>query len=80
MSTNDSIDKGREPAEAEPTCRCGHGLGHHMVSIKHDYSAYAIFWLFVGASAKPRKIRWMCRRCGDTLRESTDPAELERHY
>lgn len=46
-----------------------------MVSPSPTYSPWGWFLLFMGIHATPKRVRWICRRCGTLLRESTDPRE-----
>jgi len=57
-------ETGDEPtAEQRPTCRCGHDRKHHMVSPKKEYSFWGWVLLVMGVTAKPVRIRYVCRVC-----------------
>lgn len=68
-----------DEAAGGPTCRCGFGLDHHFVSEKLEYGVRGWLWNFLGVNAMPTRIRFVCRQCGEVLRETTDPDELEAH-
>lgn len=54
-----------EPEEDEgPTCPCGHGIGHHMVSDEEVHGVLGRVAVLTGISWPPRRIDYRCRRCG----------------
>ncbi len=62
------------------TCRCGHGVGHYMVSPDCQYDWWG--WIrvsFLGISTRPILVRYRCRACREVIWETDDPAEIERH-
>lgn len=74
MSTHDD-----EAGTQMPTCRCGYTREHHFVSPKLDYGLVGWFWILVGVNAMPRRVRYICRQCGETLESLTDKESLEKH-
>jgi hypothetical protein len=62
-----------------PACRCGHTRTHHMVSPKGRYSQWGWFTLFLGVTARPVRVEYWCRQCGQKVDETTDPAVLDAH-
>lgn len=65
-------------ADAAPTCGCGYGLDHVMVSQVPDYTAWQSFCVFfLGVSASPRRIEYQCRVCREVFHTTTDPEVLE---
>lgn len=62
-----------------PTCRCGHDRDHHFVSPKLEYSFGGWLWVFAGVNAMPKRVRMVCRQCGDTVETYTDRAILESY-
>ncbi len=61
----------------KPTCRCGHDRTHPLVHAVPSFGPLALLWLMAGASATPRKARYVCRRCGQSLGETRNPAVLQ---
>jgi hypothetical protein len=62
-----------------PTCSCGHDRNHYMVSPKCSYSGWGWFWVTVmGVSKTPVKAVFRCRKCGEIIEETDDPAVLEK--
>ena len=62
-----------------PTCRCGHRVDHHTVDAKPTYGILGWFMLVMGATGTPKKITYRCRRCGDKLYTTKDPAVLRKY-
>lgn len=60
-------------------CRCGHGIDHPRVSVETEHSPLGYFRLIIGGTPVPKKVRWRCRTCGQTLAESTDYEERRQH-
>ncbi len=65
------------PTRAPKKCKCGHAVGHPMVSPSGEYSFGGWFLILLGISAKPRAIRYQCRRCDEVISRSTDPKVIE---
>lgn len=59
------------------TCRCGHDRTHPLVHLVPSYGPFALLWLMAGAGVTPRKARYVCRKCNQTLGETRDPRILE---
>lgn len=53
-----------EEADEGPTCPCGHGIGHHMVSDEEVHGVLGWVAVLTGISWPPRRIDYRCRRCG----------------
>lgn len=70
----------KTPEKRERVCPCGHGRGHHLVSIDAEYSAFAWFLMFFGISAQPSRLAYRCRKCDTIFDATTDPDVLRRHY
>jgi hypothetical protein len=60
-----------------PACRCGHGIGHYMVSAEPAYGVGAWLAMLIGISATPSKVTYRCRRCEQSIGQTTDRAVLE---
>ena len=59
-----------------PTCRCGFGRGHHMVSPVPTYTSWGKFWVFfMGVSSVPIRLDFQCRVCGQSFDHTVDPDE-----
>jgi hypothetical protein len=69
-----------ERDSAEPRCRCGHDRHHYMVTPSPVYGLGGWLRVFIGISTRPHAIRYECRRCGETISETTDAEELDRYY
>lgn len=68
------------PAVQPPTCRCGYGRDHLMVSADCKYTMWGWFWVtFVGVTTRPIKVDFRCRVCSQTFDTSVDPDVLTRH-
>lgn len=67
-------------ATKKPACRCGHPIGHHMVSDEPDYSFIGWVAVMVGISARPKVVRYRCRRCNQVFHVTRDPDVLAKHY
>jgi hypothetical protein len=69
-----------EPAEPGPKsaavrekrCKCGYGRGHEMVSATGDYTFGGWCLVLFGISARPRAIKFHCRRCDQDFDRATD--------
>lgn len=57
-------DEGSEDEQPGPTCPCGHGIGHHMVSDEEVHGVLGWVAVLTGISWPPRRIDYRCRRCG----------------
>jgi hypothetical protein len=69
-----------ESAGAAPTCKCGYGRDHLMVSADCKYTMWGWFWVtFVGVTTRPIKVDFRCRVCTQTFDSSVDPSDLDRH-
>lgn len=59
-------------ADDEPArCRCGHTRSHHMVSPVKEYTVGGYLLLFFGITAKPVRIRYVCRTCEQQIEMET---------
>jgi len=67
----------RMPEQTAHICSCGHGASHYMVSAEASYGFWAWVALLLGISGVPKKITWRCRRCGEVIRTTRDPSELQ---
>lgn len=67
-------------ADEKPHCRCGHEVGHTMVSPEPEYSALGWVMVLVGISAKPKRIKYRCRKCNSVFHETTDRKDLDNYY
>lgn len=76
MKPGDAVQK---PQEEAPTCRCGHGLSHPAVETKVGYGFWGWYALLNGISGDPKKVTWRCRHCGEVLKVTKDPKDLEAH-
>lgn len=61
-------------------CRCGHEVGHNMVSAEPSYSPGGWLAVLVGISWRPTRLRYRCRRCNEVFFETKDPATLATYY
>jgi len=48
-----------------------------MVSAEASYGFWAWVALLLGISGTPKQITWRCRRCGEVIRATRDPGELQ---
>jgi hypothetical protein len=53
-------------------CQCGHEIDHPMVSPSGEYTFGGWCLILFGISAKPRAIRYQCRRCEELIYRATD--------
>ncbi|MCB9728495.1 MAG: hypothetical protein H6746_08460 [Deltaproteobacteria bacterium] len=68
-------------SEGEPRrCRCGYAKGDGMVVEEPRYSFGGTLALLFGITARPIAVRYQCRKCGQVLEESTDPAVLTARH
>ena len=63
-------------ATGQETCRCGHTWDHKSVVPTPRYGFWRSMTLFYGVTARPRRIDYVCVRCGQTVKSTTDPALL----
>lgn len=61
-------------------CRCGYARGDGMVAEEPRYSFTGSMALLFGITAPPISLQYKCRKCGEVLGETRDPAELKRHH
>jgi DNA-directed RNA polymerase subunit RPC12/RpoP len=61
------VERDDEPAR----CRCGHTRSHHMVSPAKEYTVGGYLLLFFGITAKPIRIRYVCRTCEQQIETET---------
>jgi hypothetical protein len=68
----------QEKAREKPLkkCKCGHDRNHPMVSATGDYTFGGWCLILFGISAKPRAIRFTCRRCDQVIERVTDPQTI----
>ena len=64
---------------AAKRCSCGHDRSHPDVGAHARYGFWGWIALGMGASAVPRRLDFVCRRCHETFDSTTDPAEVRRH-
>lgn len=62
-----NAEPSEDPEPRRPTCRCGHDRKHHMVSPKKEYSFGGWVLLVMGVTAKPIRIRYVCRTCDEVF-------------
>lgn len=74
--TREASDAGADPPL--PRCRCGHDRRHHLVSTSFDYSFGGWCLSLIGISARPRAIRYVCRRCEQVFDKTTDPKTIDQ--
>lgn len=60
-----------------PTCRCGHSWDHGAVMPTPRYGFWRSLTLFYGVTAHPQRVDYVCTRCGQTVRKTSDPAVLK---
>ncbi len=65
------------PSSSEPVCRCGYSRTHRMVEARPVFGFWAWFLLLNGASGRPKKVVYRCRRCGTILGETRERDVLE---
>lgn len=71
---------GAATPSGRPTCVCGHGRTHYMVSPLPTYTGWGKFWvIFMGVSTTPVRIDYHCRVCEQTFDFTEDPALLGLH-
>jgi len=78
-ATNDATAHG-ETGERHADARTGSAHPDEAAGgPKLEYGVRGWLWNFLGVNAMPTRIRFVCRQCGEVLRETTDPDELEAH-
>ncbi|WP_186646585.1 hypothetical protein [Fluviispira vulneris] len=61
------------------TCRDGFNKYHHMVTPKAEYSGIGWFLVTFGITIRPKKIKYMCRKCNEIFDESSSKEDLDRN-
>ncbi len=61
-------------------CRCGYAKGDGMIAEEPRYSFAGTMALLFGITAPPISLRYTCRKCGEVLDETSDPALLSHHH
>lgn len=61
------------------TCRDGFDKYHHMVTPKAEYSGIGWFFVTFGITIRPKKIKYMCRKCLEVFDESTSDEDLDKN-
>ena len=51
-----------------------------MVSAQGEYTVSGYIRLFFDISARPKRVKYHCRRCDKVFETTTDPAILDDHY
>jgi hypothetical protein len=66
-------------ATAKPLkrCKCGHDRHHQMVTATGDYTFGGWCLVLFGISAKPRAIKFQCRRCDEVFDRASDKKTIE---
>lgn len=61
--------------------RCSDGFDryHHMVTPTAEYSGIGWFLVTFGITTRPKKIKYVCRKCNETFDESTDAIDLDKN-
>lgn len=62
----------------ERKCRCGFDLSHPQITAEPKYSAWGWFLLLLGATPKPLRAVYRCKRCEQVLASTKDPTVLSR--
>lgn len=64
-------------SSTDARCRCGHGVGHLMVSELAVFGVWGTFLaFFMGVTTKPQRIDYQCRVCKTIIHTTTDDATL----
>ncbi|WGL58521.1 hypothetical protein QEJ31_08205 [Pigmentibacter sp. JX0631] len=61
------------------TCSDGFDRYHHMITPKAEYSGFGWFLVTFGITAKPKKIKYYCRKCNEIFDESTETEDIEKN-
>ena len=59
-------------------CRDGYDKTHPAVRAVNRYSLWGIFGMLFGCTATPRRIDFVCPRCGSVFGSITDRATLRK--
>ncbi|MEZ4266783.1 MAG: hypothetical protein R3F39_10425 [Myxococcota bacterium] len=73
-------DAGKRDGAEPKRCGCGYAKGDGMIAEEPRYSFSGTMALLFGITARPVSLRYQCRKCGQVLEESTDPALLTKHH
>ncbi len=76
---NEGQISGAAGASSLPVCSCGHDRNHHDTETKGDYGFWGWMAMLTGATVKPNKVHFICRRCRQEFDETTDPDDLLKH-
>lgn len=61
------------------TCSCGYDINDYHIHPKCEYSSFGWILYWIGMSAQPVKIDFVCDVCGEILRSTTEPGELKKY-
>ncbi|MAT56539.1 MAG: hypothetical protein K8F60_17965 [Melioribacteraceae bacterium] len=64
---------------SENICQYEHKKGLPHIDFKCHYSGWGLFWFYVGISAKPIKVDFICSKCGKVFETATDEATLKKY-
>ena len=63
--------------EEAPTCRCGHTFDAKPVIPRPRYSILGqISLIVIGVTVSPKRVDYVCSRCGETIHSARDQATL----
>lgn len=61
-------------------CKCGYDINHPNVVHKTEYSKLGWFlFTLLGLSAKPKKVKFICSECKETVLISTKSEMLSKY-
>ena len=60
-------------------CEYEHKKGLNHIDFKCHYSGWGLFWFYVGISAKPIKVDFICSKCGNIIESSTEDEILKKY-
>ncbi|MGM0574577.1 MAG: hypothetical protein ACQEXJ_02415 [Myxococcota bacterium] len=67
-------------SDERKTCRCGYAIGDGMIAEEPRYSLGGTLALLFGITARPVELVFECRKCGEVLARTSDPAKLRAHH
>ena len=76
---NENQAKSQTESQILKTCRDGFDKNHHMVTPKAEYSSIGWFLVTFGITIRPKKIKYMCRKCNEIFDESSLKEDLDKN-
>ncbi len=67
------------PTPVTASCGCNHTTDSREVVAEPRYGLFGYSALLFGVTARPKRVDFVCTRCGETIHRAHDAATIDEH-